>query len=141
GRRRHCRRTAGTQWWPRAVGASLTGRAGATLARIALATGPGPGCGWRLQSCRRSLPGGGDQPAAGGGWDRCQRAAGLRAVAGGCLSATDGASPHPALPRKRRRGKAVIASLRAESVKTRKRWANWILFGILLLTLLLLGYV
>jgi len=35
----------------------------------------------------------------------------------------------------------VIASLRAESVKTRKRWANWILFGILLLTLLLLGYV
>jgi len=35
----------------------------------------------------------------------------------------------------------VIASLRAESVKTGKRWANWILFGILLLTLLLLGYV
>ena len=35
----------------------------------------------------------------------------------------------------------MIASLRAESVKTRKRWANWILFGILLLTLLLLGYV
>src|SRR2546428_10834276 len=36
---------------------------------------------------------------------------------------------------------SVIASLRAESLKTRKRWANWILFGILLLTLLLLGYV
>jgi len=35
----------------------------------------------------------------------------------------------------------MIASLRAESLKTRKRWANWILFGILLLTLLLLGYV
>ena len=35
----------------------------------------------------------------------------------------------------------MIASLRAESVKTRKRWANWILFGILLLTLVLLGYV
>ena len=35
----------------------------------------------------------------------------------------------------------MIASFRAESVKTRKRWANWILFGILLLTLLLLGYV
>jgi len=35
----------------------------------------------------------------------------------------------------------VIASLRAESLKTRKRWANWILFGILLLTLLLIGYV
>ncbi len=35
----------------------------------------------------------------------------------------------------------MIASLRAESLKARKRWANWILFGILLLTLLLLGYV
>jgi ABC-2 type transport system permease protein len=35
----------------------------------------------------------------------------------------------------------VIASLRAESLKSRKRWANWILFGILLATLLLLGYV
>lgn len=35
----------------------------------------------------------------------------------------------------------MIASLRAESLKTRKRWANWILFGILLLTLVLLGYV
>ncbi|TMD25050.1 MAG: hypothetical protein E6I99_00465 [Chloroflexi bacterium] len=35
----------------------------------------------------------------------------------------------------------MIASLRAESLKTRKRWANWILFGILLLTLILLGYV
>jgi len=35
----------------------------------------------------------------------------------------------------------MIASLRAESLKTRKRWANWILFGILLLTLLLIGYV
>ena len=35
----------------------------------------------------------------------------------------------------------MIASLRAESLKTRKRWANWILFGILLLALILLGYV
>jgi ABC-2 type transport system permease protein len=35
----------------------------------------------------------------------------------------------------------VIASLRAEALKSRKRWANWILFGILLLTLLLFGYV
>src|SRR5207248_1621352 len=35
----------------------------------------------------------------------------------------------------------VIANLRAESLKTRKRWANWILFGILLLALILLGYV
>jgi len=35
----------------------------------------------------------------------------------------------------------VIASFRGESIKTRKRWANWILFGIQLLTLLLFGYV
>src|SRR5256712_9922338 len=35
----------------------------------------------------------------------------------------------------------VSASRRAESLKTRKRWANWILFGILLLTLLPLVYV
>jgi ABC-type transport system involved in multi-copper enzyme maturation permease subunit len=35
----------------------------------------------------------------------------------------------------------VIASLRAEALKSRKRWANWILFAILLLTLLLFGYV
>ena len=35
----------------------------------------------------------------------------------------------------------MIASLRAETLKVRKRWANWILFGILLLTLLLFGYV
>ena len=35
----------------------------------------------------------------------------------------------------------MIASLRAEALKSRKRWANWILFGILLLALLLLGYV
>jgi len=35
----------------------------------------------------------------------------------------------------------VIASLRAEALKSRKRWANWILFGILLLTLLVFGYV
>lgn len=35
----------------------------------------------------------------------------------------------------------MIASYRAESLKARKRWANWILFGILLATLLLLGYV
>jgi len=35
----------------------------------------------------------------------------------------------------------MIASLRAEELKSRKRWANWILFGILLLTLLLFGYV
>src|SRR5256712_11996441 len=35
----------------------------------------------------------------------------------------------------------VSASRRAESLKTRKRWANWILFVILLLPLLLLVYV
>jgi len=35
----------------------------------------------------------------------------------------------------------MIASLRAETLKARKRWANWILFGILLITLLLFGYV
>jgi ABC-type transport system involved in multi-copper enzyme maturation permease subunit len=35
----------------------------------------------------------------------------------------------------------VIASFRAETLKTRKRWASWILFAILLLTLLLFGYV
>lgn len=35
----------------------------------------------------------------------------------------------------------MIASLRGESLKTRKRWANWILFGIQALVLLLFGYV
>ena len=35
----------------------------------------------------------------------------------------------------------MIASLRAESLKTRKRWANWILFGILLAWILLLIYL
>ncbi len=35
----------------------------------------------------------------------------------------------------------MIASFRAETLKARKRWANWILFGILLLTLLLFSYV
>jgi ABC-2 type transport system permease protein len=35
----------------------------------------------------------------------------------------------------------VIASLRADTLKIRKRWANWILFGILLVFVLLFGYV
>jgi ABC-2 type transport system permease protein len=35
----------------------------------------------------------------------------------------------------------MIASLRADALKIRKRWANWILFGILLLVVLLFGYV
>ncbi|MEO6795442.1 MAG: ABC transporter permease subunit [Candidatus Dormibacter sp.] len=35
----------------------------------------------------------------------------------------------------------MIASLGAESLKIRKRWANWILIGILLAVLILLGYV
>jgi ABC-2 type transport system permease protein len=35
----------------------------------------------------------------------------------------------------------MIASARADALKMRKRWANWILFGILLLVLLLFGYV
>ncbi len=35
----------------------------------------------------------------------------------------------------------MIASLQAEALKSGKRWANWILFGILLLTLVLIGYV
>jgi ABC-type transport system involved in multi-copper enzyme maturation permease subunit len=35
----------------------------------------------------------------------------------------------------------MIASFRAETLKSRKRWANWILFGVLLITLLLFGYV
>jgi ABC-type transport system involved in multi-copper enzyme maturation permease subunit len=35
----------------------------------------------------------------------------------------------------------MIASLRAESLKTRKRWANWILVGILLAWILLLIYL
>jgi ABC-2 type transport system permease protein len=35
----------------------------------------------------------------------------------------------------------MIASFRAETLKSRKRWANWILVGILLVTLLLIGYV
>jgi ABC-type transport system involved in multi-copper enzyme maturation permease subunit len=35
----------------------------------------------------------------------------------------------------------MIASLRAENLKTRKRWANWILFGILLAWIVLLTYL
>jgi len=35
----------------------------------------------------------------------------------------------------------MIASLRAESLKTRKRWANWILFAILLAWIVLLSYL
>lgn len=35
----------------------------------------------------------------------------------------------------------MIASLRAETLKSRKRWGNWILFLILLAILVLLGYV
>jgi ABC-2 type transport system permease protein len=35
----------------------------------------------------------------------------------------------------------MIASLRAESLKTRKRWANWILFAILLAWIILLTYL
>jgi ABC-type transport system involved in multi-copper enzyme maturation permease subunit len=35
----------------------------------------------------------------------------------------------------------VIASFRAENLKTRKRWANWILIGILLAWILLLIYL
>lgn len=35
----------------------------------------------------------------------------------------------------------MIASYRAEIIKSRKRWANWILFGVLLLLLLAFGYV
>jgi ABC-type transport system involved in multi-copper enzyme maturation permease subunit len=35
----------------------------------------------------------------------------------------------------------MIASFGAETLKARKRWANWILFGILMLTLLLFGYI
>jgi ABC-2 type transport system permease protein len=35
----------------------------------------------------------------------------------------------------------LIASFRAETLKSRKRTANWILFGILMLALLLFGYV
>jgi ABC-2 type transport system permease protein len=35
----------------------------------------------------------------------------------------------------------VIASLRAESLKARKRWANWILFAILLAWIILLVYL
>jgi ABC-2 type transport system permease protein len=35
----------------------------------------------------------------------------------------------------------MIASLRAESLKTRKRWANWILFAILLAWIVLLTYL
>ena len=35
----------------------------------------------------------------------------------------------------------MIGSLSAESLKIRKRWANWILLGILLAVLILLGYV
>jgi ABC-2 type transport system permease protein len=35
----------------------------------------------------------------------------------------------------------MIASFSAESLKTRKRWANWILFGILLAWIILLTYL
>ncbi len=35
----------------------------------------------------------------------------------------------------------MIASLRAEGLKTRKRWANWILFAILLAWIVLLSYL
>src|SRR5205807_7541964 len=35
----------------------------------------------------------------------------------------------------------MIASFRAENLKTRKRWANWILVGILLAWILLLTYL
>jgi ABC-2 type transport system permease protein len=35
----------------------------------------------------------------------------------------------------------MIASLRAENLKTRKRWANWILFAILLAWIVLLTYL
>jgi uncharacterized membrane protein len=35
----------------------------------------------------------------------------------------------------------VIASFRAENLKTRKRWANWILVGILLAWILVLTYL
>ena len=35
----------------------------------------------------------------------------------------------------------MIASLRAETLKTRKRWANWILFAILLAWIVLLSYL
>lgn len=35
----------------------------------------------------------------------------------------------------------MIASLRAENLKVRKRWANWILFGILLAWIILLVYL
>ena len=35
----------------------------------------------------------------------------------------------------------MIASFRAENLKTRKRWANWILIGILLAWILLLTYL
>jgi ABC-2 type transport system permease protein len=35
----------------------------------------------------------------------------------------------------------VIASLRAESLKTRKRWANWIMFGILVAWVIAFGYL
>jgi ABC-type transport system involved in multi-copper enzyme maturation permease subunit len=35
----------------------------------------------------------------------------------------------------------MIASLRAESLKTRKRWANWILFAILLAWIVVLTYL
>ena len=35
----------------------------------------------------------------------------------------------------------MIASFRAEILKMRKRWANWILLGVLLVVVVLLGYV
>ncbi len=35
----------------------------------------------------------------------------------------------------------MIASFRAENLKTRKRWANWIILGILLAWILILVYL
>src|SRR4029077_18562726 len=82
---------------------------------------------------RGSLAGRVDQPAPGCGRRRRQRAAGLRAIPGNHLFGTDGNAS---------RGSSVmIASLRAESLKTRKRWANWILFAILLAWIVLLSYL
>src|SRR2546429_2076325 len=43
--------------------------------------------------------------------------------------------------RAREGNSAMIASFRAENLKTRKRWANWILIGILLAWILLLTYL
>src|SRR5438477_7507507 len=43
--------------------------------------------------------------------------------------------------RAREGSSAMSASFRAETLKTRKRWANWILVGILLAWILLLTYL